>query len=127
MYNVLIDNYHYNYSWISSYLYKLIIESCFTNARNTIVEFLSCKNNMWLNWLCIIYFWINNHSMLILYIFFKLLLSPPPTDQSHKHLNGQRDVLLLFLFVCLFFVFLPFLGLLPQHMEAPRLEVKSEL
>ena len=26
-----------------------------------------------------------------------------------------------------FFVFLPFLGLLPQHMEVPRLRAKSEL
>ena len=35
-----------------------------------------------------------------------------------------------FIFVCLFvclFVFLPFLGLLPRHMEVPRLGVQSEL
>ena len=29
--------------------------------------------------------------------------------------------------ICVFFFFLVFLGLHPQHMEAPRLEVKSEL
>ena len=32
----------------------------------------------------------------------------------------------LFTFVC-FFVSLPFLGPLPQHMEAPRLGIESEL
>ena len=30
-------------------------------------------------------------------------------------------------FFCLFFVFLPFLGLLRQHMEVPRLGVSLEL
>ena len=50
-------------------------------------------------------------------------------------LSHDRNSILLLLysfsfdekFLFYFFVFLPFLGLLPQHMEVTRLGVKSEL
>ena len=39
--------------------------------------------------------------------------------------KGRHQLLCEILFF--FLVFLPFLGLLPRHMEVPRLEVESEL
>ena len=46
------------------------------------------------------------------------IANPLKTMLSLKVVNG---------FCFLFFVFLPFLGPLPQHMEVPRLGVESEL
>ena len=39
----------------------------------------------------------------------------------------QPEALMPILFVCLFCVFLPFLGPFPRHMEVPGLGVESEL
>ena len=48
--------------------------------------------------------------------------------KQSKHSLVMEAVSPLWLsFLFFFFGFLPFLGLLPQHMEVPRLEVKSEL
>ena len=47
-----------------------------------------------------------------------------------SHLAGQSGIywqVVLFACLFLFFVFLLFLGLLPQHMDVPRLGVESEL
>ena len=45
--------------------------------------------------------------------------------------DGNRESIYVFVFVYVtfffFFVFLSFLGLHPQHMEVPRLGIKSEL
>ena len=52
-------------------------------------------------------------------------------DRTHVLMNTSQilnplnhDKISIYFF---FFVFLPFLGPLPQHMEVPKLEVESEL
>ena len=53
-----------------------------------------------------------------------------PIQMYFKWNNYKENVFItvfglkvMFFFVCLFFVFLSFLGTLPQHMEVPRLGV----
>ena len=48
-------------------------------------------------------------------------------DWGTSSLTLMRGVFPAFFFFNFFFVFLPFFGPLPWHMEVPRLEVKSEL
>ena len=45
----------------------------------------------------------------------------------HHYYGFVISIVFFFVLFCFVFVFLPFLGLLPQHMEVPRLEVESEL
>ena len=54
----------------------------------------------------------------------QMRLPPRPATR----LVGKSACFLFFFFFCVCVcVFLPFLGLLPQHMEVPRLGVESEL
>ena len=55
----------------------------------------------------------------ILYQCFPKILDGVLTDSFHF----ISSVCILFYFILCYFVFLPFLGLLPWHMEVPRLGV----
>ena len=48
-------------------------------------------------------------------------------DEKKKEKKSLTEIQSHFAFFCLFFVFLPFLGPLPRHMEGSRLRVESDL
>ena len=64
----------------------------------------------------------------VLFCFVCLQVSMIKLKGSYKKYLMPFRVFFIYLFIYLFiFVFLPFLGLLPWHMEVPRLGVESEL
>ena len=68
--------------------------------------------DLWVSWLCGLVSDVNFEKFSVITLLQILL---------------QSLSLILFLLVFFFFVFLPFLGLFPQHMEVPRLGVELEL